>query len=97
MGRTILEFTKNHSISIQVSLLVSLVLGVFYAGGQFYSLRRKIEENWSYRMERDVWRDFQALNQDQYPNLKIPDVLAIRRDNIYSILDSAPPYTVTQK
>lgn len=97
MGRTILEFTKNHSISIQVSLLISLVLGVFYAGGQFYILRRKIEENWSYRMERDAWRDFQSLNQDQFPNLKIPDVLAIRRDNIYSILDSTTPYTVSQK
>lgn len=97
MGRTILEFTKNHSISIQVSLLISLVLGVFYAGGQFYSLKRKIEENWSYRMERDSWRDFQSLNQDQYPSLKIPDVLSIRRDNIYSIMDSTTPYTVSQK
>lgn len=81
MGGRILQFAKDKKVAIETGLLLALIASVFFAGAEFSRLKSKIDDNWSYLMERDAWREFEALNRSALPGVRIPDAFAIRRDH----------------
>lgn len=86
MGGRILQFAKDKKVAIETGLLLALVASVFFAGAEFTKLKAKIDDNWSYRMEREAWREFEALNRSAFPGVRIPDAFAIRRDHTSSVV-----------
>ena len=74
MRGKIIEFTKD---VIPAGALLIFASGLFYAGGEFYSLRNMIQEGWTYGMERETWLEVRADN----PGFKVPDTEKIRKNH----------------
>lgn len=80
-----LAITKDLTIPISLGLLGFLVLGVWALAIQVGKWESRLDafdrnqrEAWTYRMERDSWTEAHKLN----PNIVIPNISEIRRDNL---------------
>lgn len=77
MRRKLIEFSKDTAISIPIALLVAVIGSVWFAGVRFSKLTEKIEENWTFGMEREAWLEVKIKNPDFNP----PDAMQIRKDH----------------
>jgi hypothetical protein len=68
----------NVSIYVLGLLFGATCLSTWRAAEEFYYLRRAVELQWNYPMEKESWDKFSRLN----PEAGIPDVEKIRKDHV---------------
>ena len=75
---------KETKFSISIGLAIIMAGGIWALAIRVQSwehrlnlFEEKINDQWTYQMERELWNSFSAMNKD----LKIPDVRQIRAEH----------------
>ncbi len=76
-----IAITKDLQIPINLGLLLLMIGGVFALAMRVAAWERKLDEavtnRWTYSMEKEAWHELGRAN----PDLKIPNITAIKSDN----------------
>lgn len=81
MAGKIKTFTEKFQVQLSLGALIFVGSAISAAAIQFSDLKKTIEASWSWKMDRDSWRDFQYLNSAKYPDLRYPNIESIRADH----------------
>lgn len=91
MAGKILRFTEKFYVQISIGTFLFVGAGIWTAAIQFTDLKKVIETSWSWKMDRDSWRDFRYLNSAKYPEMRYPDIEHIRADHQAGIFKDNSP------